>query len=76
LQFIEHVDVGGLFGNMTDVLLFLQSQNSRKQYEANAILNHPPELSTNRSIPALLVPPEHRDRIEPLLHKIRNIRLA
>lgn len=74
LQVLEHVDVGGLGGNMTDVLLFLESKGRRKEYEKNATLRYP-GLSTNRSIPALMVPPEDRLKIQPLLQKIRNIRM-
>jgi Fe-S-cluster containining protein len=73
LQIIEHIDAGGLGGNMTDVLLFLESEKHRKQYEGAASLNYPQELSMNRSIPGLLVPPEHISRIQPILQKINNI---
>jgi len=75
LQFIEHIDSGGLFGNMTDVLLFLQSETQRKRYEINTSLNHSGGLSVNRSIPAFLVPRGHQLRIQPILQKIENIRL-
>lgn len=75
LQFIEHVDASGLGGNMTDVLLFLESETQRKHYETGACVNHPPGLSMNRSIPGLLIPPEHQSRIQPILQKITNIRI-
>jgi Fe-S-cluster containining protein len=75
LQIIEHVDAGGVGGNMTDVLLFLESEKHRKQYEGNASLNDPQELSVNRNIPGLLLPPEHHSRIQPILQKIRSIRM-
>ena len=75
LQYIEHIDSGGLFGNMTDVLLYLESETQRKQYEENAPLNHPRGIPVNRLIPLLLVPPEHRLKIQPILAKIENIRL-
>jgi Fe-S-cluster containining protein len=75
LQFIEHIDSHGLFGNMTDILLFLQSETQQKRYEINVSLNHLGGLSVNRSIPALLVPREHQLRIQPILQKIDNIGL-
>ena len=75
LQFIEHVDAGGFGGNMIDVLLFLELETQRKQYEENTSLSHPQELSVNRSIPRLLIPPEHLSRIQPILHKLSNIRI-
>jgi len=71
LQVIEHIDGGGLFGNMTDVLLFLESEAQRKKYELNASLNYPGGLPVNRCIPGLLVPPEHHLRIQPILEKIK-----
>jgi Fe-S-cluster containining protein len=74
MQFIEDIDQGGLFGNMSDVLFFLESDARRNQYERNADLNTPPGLCVNRSVPGLLVPPEHHSRIQPLLEKIQSIR--
>jgi Fe-S-cluster containining protein len=75
LQCVEHIDANGFLGNMIDVLLFLESEIQRKQYEANAGLNHPKGLPANRCLPGLLVPPEHHLRIQPFLQKIKNIRL-
>ena len=75
LQFIEHVDAGGLFGNMTDILLFLRSDADRKRYEENARPNRPSGLPLNRRVQALLVLPEHQSRIKPMLQKMRNIML-
>jgi len=71
LQFIEHIDGGGLLGNMTDVLLFLKSETQRKHYEVKASVNHQDGFSVNRSIPELLVPPEHHLRIQPILQELR-----
>ncbi len=75
LQFIEHIDAGGFFGNMTDVLLFLKSETWQRQYEANANVNHPDGLRVNRSVPGFLVPPEHQLKLQPILVKIRNVRM-
>lgn len=73
LQLIEHIDSGGLFGNMTDVLLFLASKTQRKRYEINASPNHLAGLPVNRGIPALLVPREHHLKIQPILHEIKTL---
>jgi len=75
LQFIEHIDVGGLFGNMIDVLLLLESEGQPKHYKLNARTNHPTGLPVNRCIQRLLVPPEHHLKIQPILQKINNIKL-
>ncbi len=75
LQFIEHIDSRGLFGNMIDVLLFLESETQRKRYEISANLNHLRVLSVNRSIQALLVPPEHQSTIKPILQELSSATL-
>jgi Fe-S-cluster containining protein len=73
MQFVEAIDEGGLFGNMTDVLLCLKSDVHRKQYEIHPNLNRPPGLCVNRGIPGLLVPSEHQTRIQPLLYQLKEI---
>jgi hypothetical protein len=70
LQLIEHIDSGGLFGNMSDILLFLEPETQRKRYAMNTALNHVGGFSVNCSIPALLVPREHHLRIQPILQEI------
>lgn len=68
LQFIEHLDQNGYFGNMLDVLIYLSSGNEKIPESCIVISNHP--------IPALMVPPAHRGRIADLIntldHLIRN----
>ena len=71
LQLIEHIDGGGLHGNMTDVLLFLESETHRKHYEVKASVNYQEGFPVNRSIPGLLVPPEHHLRMQPILRELK-----
>jgi Fe-S-cluster containining protein len=82
LQFIEHIDTGGLFGNMNDVLMFLEPGKQRKHYETQMTSDNTDdtidiydslELARNRSIPALLIPPKHRERLQPILKKLREL---
>jgi len=73
MQFIEDIDYGGLFGNMTDVLLCLKSEVHRKQYEIDPNLHRSPGLCVNRRIPGLLIPPEHQARIQRLLEQLEEI---
>jgi len=76
LQFIEHFDVGGLFGNLTDVLLFLESETRRWHYETHAAVDHHDplwSLAHNRAMPALLAPPEHQQDLQPILTALRKI---
>ena len=74
MQFIEHMDTPGLFGNFSDVLGFLDSEPHRKTYESGCISKLPQGMVFNRPIPVLMIPPEDRDRIRPLLAGLQNLR--
>jgi hypothetical protein len=76
LQFIEDLDVGGLFGPMNSVLSFLVEEGlfglsvpTKRPQKARGA-----PLAPNDSIPALMVPPEHEARVRPLIHELRAIR--
>jgi Fe-S-cluster containining protein len=73
MQIIEQVDNPGLYGNFSDVLGFIHSEPHRKAYEAGRLSGPPRGLCLNRPIPVLMVPPEHRDRIRPLLTGLQNL---
>ncbi len=73
LQLIEHIDKEGLFGNMTDVLLFLERENQRKDNGTESPVNHTKGLARNRKISALLMPPEHQLRLQPILDQVTKI---
>ena len=66
LQYVEHMDEGGVFGNMTDIICFLEKKpdGSRQAAQAYGLLH-------NRQAPFLMVPPEHRQRVMPLLEDIQ-----
>jgi Fe-S-cluster containining protein len=59
LQYIEALDEAGVQGNLIDVLLFAASPDTAGH---KVIRNHP--------LPVLMVPPEHRHRIRPLLDSL------
>ena len=65
MQFIEHVDTGGFFGNMIDVLLKLSAEN---QHDTSDLVTVP-----NQAIPALMVPPEHRQKIVLLINDLHRV---
>jgi len=71
LQTIEHIDCPGGFGNLQDVLLALGSEERRKAYHEGQPPLHAEGLIPNRPAPMLMVPPEHRDRIQPLLEEMQ-----
>lgn len=62
LQFIEHYDQGGFFGNMTDVLACLIDEDGNPRQASSIIANQP--------IPALMVPPGHREKTTVLVNAL------
>jgi Fe-S-cluster containining protein len=73
MQFIEHLDAGGYSGNFTDVLNLLIDEKNRKQYEQNELRGPRDSLVSNHPISVLMVPPEHRKIIEPLLSLLNKL---
>ena len=69
MQVIEHVDSGGLFGNLTDILLFLETETVPK----NSLKYSNRHLIRNQPLKVLMIPPEHRDKIKPILTSLQNI---
>lgn len=65
LQFIEHYDQGGFFGNMADVLACLIAEDENPRQFSRTIANQP--------IPALMVPPEHREKAAVLINALHKI---
>ena len=76
LQTIEHIDSLGFFGNLTDVLLFMESEKNRQCYRLNTLKDTNAGLISNLPIKVLLIPPEHRLKIKPILKAIQSIGLA
>jgi len=72
LQYIEHVDKDGCFGNLTDVLLFMQTEDSRKLFEKEILKCEDTWMISNRPIKAFLIAPEHKARMEPILKALQN----
>lgn len=67
LQTIEHIDRPGCFGNLQDVLRVLGSEEGRTAYREGQPPRDAPGLIPNQPAPMLMVPPEHRERIQPIL---------
>ncbi len=75
LQHLEHIDAHGYTGNFADVVQFLVPMENRRRY-AGGQLDAPPEgLLANQPLFVLMIPPEHRERVAPLLSAIRGIRV-
>jgi Fe-S-cluster containining protein len=71
LQTIEHIDRPGGFGNLQDVLLALGPEERRAAYREGRPPLDAEGLIANQPAPMLMVPPEHRERIQPLLAEMQ-----
>ena len=67
LQVIEHIDRHGFTGNLCDVLIRQEIGNNTEPLPAPVAL-----LVPNLPLLNLFVPPEHRDRINPILAAIQS----
>jgi Fe-S-cluster containining protein len=76
LQTIEHIDAKGFSGNFTDVLLFLAESQNRRAYAAGQLGPPGEGLLANRPLTVLMIPPEHRAAIRPLIRAIQALRGA
>jgi Fe-S-cluster containining protein len=74
LQIIEHLDADGCTGNLVDVLQTLASEENRHHYETNT-LKCAGRLISNQLLKVLMIPPEHRTKMESILQSLRKIRI-
>jgi len=75
LQTVEHVDADGCSGNLLDVLEVLASAEKRAVYAEGRLHCTGNGLNANRPLKVLMLPPGQRERIEPILSKLRAIRV-
>ena len=75
LQYIEHIDQQGFSGNFTDVLLFMESEDNRKNYSMELLKNSWKGLIKNMPMSILLIPPEHKNKIKPIINSLQTIKV-
>lgn len=75
LQHAEHIDAQGYTGNFADVMQFFRLEENRKNYAAGQPGKDHKGLVANQPVFVLMIPPEHRERIQPLLKQIRSIQI-
>jgi hypothetical protein len=75
LQTIEHLDADGCTGNLVDVLQVMTTEDSRRAYEADRLKCETNGLIVNWSLKVLMIPPEHRTQMEPVLQELRQIKV-
>jgi hypothetical protein len=75
LQTIEHIDAGGCTGYLPDVVAALTDPEHAQAYREGTLGCTDCGLAPNRPLRVLMVPPEHRARIDLLVARLRAIRV-
>jgi hypothetical protein len=75
LQTIEHVDANECVGNLVDVMRIISSVDNWAAYENGSLNCKKTELLSNHPLKVLMIPPAHRPKMEPILQKLRQIKL-
>ncbi len=74
LQTIEHVDLTGGMGNLTDMINWLATAENLEQYYQGGLKQPIDPMLLNAPLTILMVPDTDRHRIEPFLEALRRIR--
>jgi hypothetical protein len=74
LQTIEHLDTDGCTGNLLDMLGVMALKENRQLYVEGKLNCRHPGLIRNHPLKVLMIPPEHRTRMEPILKSLQEIR--
>ena len=69
MQYIEHLDCGGVSGNLTDMFLSPMVPGSCQ----GSLYDAAHGIIKNQEAKILMVPPEHREKIWPLVQEINRI---
>jgi Fe-S-cluster containining protein len=72
LQHLEAVDRPGATGNLLDVLAVMAQDAQRLGYREGKGPDASLQMPANRSFPVLMVPPEHRTAIRPLIQSLHS----
>ena len=75
LQFIEHIDADGYTANLTDMLGMMESDTHREQFRKGRLELADEAFIPNQPISIYYIPPEHQQRIKPILESLQRIRV-
>ncbi|PIE61749.1 MAG: hypothetical protein CSA29_01660 [Desulfobacterales bacterium] len=75
LQYIEHLDDGGFFGNFLDMVGWFGTHGESGQLSFDTLKASKMKAWAlpNNKIPALMVPPEHRSDVAPLIRALNDL---
>lgn len=69
-QIAEHLDAGGLYGNLTDVLRVLGEDTGARAYRLGKPLLNARGLLPARALPGFLIHPEAAETVRPFLDRL------
>lgn len=73
-QYIEHIDIRGYTGNLSDILLLFDAEIDVDNYiQQGADKLSSTTVLPNLPVPVLMIPPEHRERVQPLLKDLEQL---
>ncbi|UCF90974.1 MAG: hypothetical protein JSW39_22230 [Desulfobacterales bacterium] len=75
LQTIEHMDARGCSGNFADILQVMASGANRRAYAHDTLNCSANRLIPNHPLKILIIPPQHRAKIAPILQALRRIKV-
>ncbi len=75
LQYIEHLDAGGCFGNFLDMAGWFGAHVEAGQLPDDILMDSDTDALAlpNIKIPGLMVPPEHRSEVAPLIRTLNDL---
>lgn len=71
-QYLEAMDQPGFTGNLVDILRFLRNPVHSRCYQQLQVISKPDGLLPNKALPALMVPPQQRDLLQPVISRIQD----
>jgi len=74
-QIIEHTDVNGYFGNMSDMLVMLALDGNARAYARNEGVAKT-EMPATKPLPGFLIPPEDREEVNAFLSRLFNAKIG
>jgi hypothetical protein len=75
-QIIEDMDRGGLYGNLLDLLSYLNEPERRISYMSSTGVDASDGLLRNAPSPGFVVPPEHRPYVVKWLNRLWEKKVA
>jgi Fe-S-cluster containining protein len=73
MQYLEALDRPGASGNVADILAFLAEERCRRAYLSQTWREVEPPLLPNHGFSVLMIPPEHRGPLQPVVRQIQAI---